>query len=99
VRQTNKDEVKVLCQYCNEPILEGELAAGALHRECAVRMVAGSVGHQLGLCSCHGGTDEDPPGISRREAARQALQLYLDMNALKDRYRALFLVPETATTQ
>lgn len=43
------------------------------HRECAARATLGSLGHQRGRCACHGGTEEDPPGMTRREAARAAL--------------------------
>jgi hypothetical protein len=87
------------CTYCDELILPDDPGeASFIHRECAVRAVAGSVGHQLGTCSCHGGTDEDPPGLTKREAARQALQLYVDMSAVKERYRALFIT-SVSTTQ
>ena len=46
------------------------------HLECRLRQVVGSVGHQLGQCSCHGGTLEDPPGMTRRQAARAAAELF-----------------------
>lgn len=48
------------------------------HVECWVRSVLGSVGHQLGVCSCFTtGVDayEDPPGMSLREAAKAACEL------------------------
>lgn len=74
------------CIYCFEPVLEAEpherrpvlgkaLTLGAIHRECEARGVLGSVGHQMGLCSCRGGpgTMDDPPGLTRRQAARAAL--------------------------
>jgi hypothetical protein len=32
-------------------------------------MALGSVGHQKGTCSCHGGTEEDPPEMTKRQAA------------------------------
>jgi hypothetical protein len=67
------------CQYCGEEIAAaGEPFAvvneGAawLHRECMVRMIVGSVGHQRRTCSCFGGAEEDPEGVTRREAARAA---------------------------
>jgi len=46
-----------------------------LHYECQLRGIVGSVGHQRGLCSCRGGpgTMDDPPGVSKREAARAAV--------------------------
>ena len=43
------------------------------HRECDLRQVVGSVGHQRGRCSCYGGTEEDPPALTRRQAAQAAV--------------------------
>jgi hypothetical protein len=76
-----------VCFRCEEPILPGEEAAqnvhffnadgtvteSAWHHECALRSIIGSVGHLRGTCSCNGGTEEDPPEMSRREAARAAV--------------------------
>lgn len=47
------------------------------HRECAARSVLGSVAHLERRCSCFGGdqTDGDPPGYTRRQAAKAALEL------------------------
>jgi hypothetical protein len=48
-----------------------------IHRECMLRQIVGSVGHQLGTCSCHGGEGPcDPPGMTVREAARAAADLF-----------------------
>lgn len=74
-----------LCSWCDEPILAGE--SGCItpylgkdgtelqlqHRECLARTMMGSVGHQRGKCPCFGGTEEDPPGLTKREAAHVAL--------------------------
>jgi len=68
------------CIWCEEVILQqnsgivysnGPLA----HLECFLRQTYGSVGHQRGLCSCNGGpgTMDDPAGMTRREAARAAV--------------------------
>lgn len=47
------------------------------HRECNLRHVIGGLNHQKGLCHCFGGTEpSDPPDMSRREAARQAVALF-----------------------
>ena len=63
------------CLHCGEPATLDAATRQALHRECAIRMVVGSVGHLLGQCSCFGGTREDPPALSTREAARKAASL------------------------
>jgi hypothetical protein len=57
-----------LCAYCDEPVdddatsaietMDGVFGNGEMrqvHRECLVRMIAGSAAHQLGECSCYGG--------------------------------------------
>lgn len=77
------------CMHCGEDVRDGEPArdmpihylCGAreverIHLECALRMVVGSVGHQLRECSCFGGTRDDPEGMTRREAARAACDLF-----------------------
>jgi hypothetical protein len=76
------------CLHCGEAIVAGEsgelttlvTAHGGqvvpLHDCCAVRMRIGSVGHQLGRCSCVGGSEDDPPGLSVRQAAEAAFSLW-----------------------
>jgi hypothetical protein len=75
------------CMHCGEPLLPDEavpaesrvLPAGAgvnYHRECLVRMVAGSAAHQLRECTCFGGTREDPPGMTARQAAILAFDTF-----------------------
>lgn len=68
------------CLYCGEGFADGDMGTvsdgRASHYECAMRGVVGSVGHQLKKCSCYGGTEEDPPGMTYREAARAAVALY-----------------------
>lgn len=80
------------CLHCAEPVLPtdrhelsvtldpkgGLIEERKVHWECAARAVLGSVGHQKGECSCHGGTAEDPPGMTRREAAQAALKYALE---------------------
>lgn len=48
----------------------------AIHRECFLRKMMGSVGHQMHMCSCFGGTYCDPPGMTQREAAKQAVEFW-----------------------
>lgn len=75
--------------HCGEEVREGEPArdmpvvytCGAceverIHLECVLRMAVGSVGHQRRECSCFGGTKDDPEGMTRREAARAACDLF-----------------------
>lgn len=78
--------ISEFCLFCEERILEqddgflifdGEKGRRRpVHWECNLRQVVGSVGHLTGKCSCHGGTDGDPPGMTRREAAKAAVALW-----------------------
>lgn len=76
------------CHWCNEDIVEGEkglVLPGSegdvpFHQECFLRQIVGSVNHQQGICSCFGGVDEDPAGLSVREAAKAAVKLFEDKN-------------------
>ena len=72
-----------LCIHCEEPITARDSGIGVpllaetvtqtyYHLECWGRVVLGSVGHQLRVCSCYGGLYEDPPTMTKREAARAA---------------------------
>ena len=76
------------CRYCQEPIARGDsgimiifatptdLELAPVHIECEMRKLVGGVNHQLKRCICCGGTEPpDPPGISRRHAARLAYKL------------------------
>ncbi len=67
------------CELCDEPIMPGEAVAPeckTAHRECAFRMVSGSVGHMTGVCPCHGFEDTSENGMTRRQAARAALEFF-----------------------
>jgi len=69
------------CAWCGEPVGECAVKSNliatdgvkriAFHTECHLRQIFGSVGHQRGLCSCNGGpgTMDDPPGMTKHEAA------------------------------
>lgn len=74
--------VHTSCLWCEEPIeaedygfVRGEIAE---HQECVLRQVVGSVGHLLGSCLCYvtGSSEGDPPGMTKREAARAAVAMY-----------------------
>ena len=76
------------CFSCKELVAEGDsgvmmplVEAGSAtyapqHRECFLRRIVGSVGHQQGTCSCYGGQEEDPPEMTKREAALAATKLF-----------------------
>jgi hypothetical protein len=69
------------CQRCDEPIDPAQYrkypdCPPFLHIECAIRMSVGSEGHQTYRCPCYGGTYEDPPGVSIRDAARAAFRVW-----------------------
>lgn len=49
----------------------------ALHEECFMRQIVGSIGHQTRRCSCFGGDYDDPPGMSKRDAAKIAYTVFL----------------------
>lgn len=76
-----------VCVHCDEPIRDGEQGVirgyvsllgiqtpEPVHRECDLRMILGGINHLNGDCTCHGGTQPpDPPGVTRRDAARLVL--------------------------
>ena len=81
----------ILCLWCGESISGDEFDNARrveyhsadehriryLHYECGLRSVIGSLAHIQGRCSCYGGSEDDPPGMSKRQAARAALEAYL----------------------
>lgn len=68
----------ITCPHCGEEIRIDESAAdGAWHHECLIRSIAGSAAHQLHECTCYGGTREDPPGMTPRQAAKLAYETFL----------------------
>lgn len=72
------------CVMCEEPVVAADIgtisAAGQVeHYACRMRAITGSVGHQMGRCSCFGGSEEDPPGMTRKQAAEAATALWHKM--------------------
>lgn len=74
------------CAWCDEGFIFGEqgvllphvgedgaVVEIAYHKNCFLRTIFGSVGHIQGKCSCQGGTEEDPTGLSKRQAADAAV--------------------------
>jgi hypothetical protein len=82
------------CSWCGEPITEDERNIGlnptVMHRECQFRAVVGSVGHLLRRCSCSqpGVGLDDPPKLTKREAARASYDLFFQISAWFDDIRA-----------
>ncbi len=71
-----------ICRWCSEPVdLDNEQHHAyheAMHYECGMRMMVGSLAHLEGRCSCHvpGATETDPPGMTLREAAVVAFERF-----------------------
>lgn len=79
--------VGAACGWCTELITADDsgvilpVAAAvpydlAYHRNCFLRTVIGSCSHQDGDCSCHDGRNGDPPGMTPREAADAAVEMF-----------------------
>ena len=74
------------CGFCQEPIQMGDRGCtipdvsggeNPYHFECHMRLVVGSLAHQRRRCSCYGGAELDPPGMSLRQAALAAWEYWL----------------------
>lgn len=67
------------CQWCEEEVPAADAEEGSeLHTECAFRAVVGGLNHLRGRCSCCGGDQlPDPPELTKREAARAALDYWV----------------------
>jgi hypothetical protein len=64
------------CLWCGEDVRTDDISYndGTIHEECLVRSIRGGVNHLRGECACCGGTKPpDPPGLTKREAARLVL--------------------------
>lgn len=87
--------VGATCQWCEEPIggtdsgifmpfYDGEQVVRVYdHVECWLRQIVGSLAHQHGRCSCHGGVAADPPAMTVRDAARTAVAAYYRANPIR----------------
>lgn len=76
------------CVWCEEPFAEddsgylvphmdgGPPTEHAYHPDCWQRQITGSVAHIEHRCACYGGSEEDPPGMTRREAATAAVEAF-----------------------
>lgn len=72
------------CDWCEEPIVfddEGLLipsvgTPSVFHRVCFLRSIIGSLGHQQQKCGCYGGNEEDPPEMTKKQAAEAATEFF-----------------------
>lgn len=64
------------CSHCDEELAAGQ-PSGELHRECLIRMLVGSVGHQQKRCGCYGREDQSEAGLTRRQAAQAAYRYFV----------------------
>jgi hypothetical protein len=79
-----------ICAWCNEPILPdedgfvlpmmhtcGHVDDRPWHLNCHMRSLIGGVNHLRRVCGCFGGAlASDPAGMTAREAADAAVQLF-----------------------
>lgn len=74
----------MICDHCGEEVLyedtDMSLNGKPAHKECLFRLLAGSAAHILKECSCFGGTRSDPPGLTPRQAAKLALEVFVTIN-------------------
>lgn len=54
-----------------------ETTLEAAHAECFIRMTVGSLRHLNRTCTCYGGDDSRPDGMSPREEAREVFEAVL----------------------
>lgn len=77
------------CAHCDEAISDGDTGLitaylgtegwtfKPLHYDCHMRGIVGGLNHQLGKCTCCGGTEPpDPPHMSKRAAAIAAVNCF-----------------------
>lgn len=71
------------CHWCQDLIAEGDDGVQYdngpyMHYECHMRQVIGSRAHVLGDCSCYvpGSSESDPPEMTKRQAAKAALEMW-----------------------
>ncbi len=88
--------IGIPCDWCGENILATEwgiIVPGieeddvclavedkVYHNECGYRFKRGSVGHITRQCPCFGGTEEDPPNTTKRQAALLAFMVAYSMS-------------------
>jgi hypothetical protein len=84
------------CGFCEEGIEMGDrgvtfphidergVVEMPYHFECHMRLVIGSVGPLRRRCSCNGGDEGDPPGMTLLQAARAAFHLWQAITGTRD---------------
>jgi len=82
------------CAWCEERFRLDDSGLGIdgdaplfYHVECFTRMIVGSVGHQLRLCTCFGGSDDcEPSTMTRHEWAHAAAELAAERRTIPARH-------------
>lgn len=70
------------CAWCDEPVsplgLHPAFQGEPMHIECGFRSACGSVAHIEHRCGCYvpGSEEGDPPGMTKRQAARAAMDAF-----------------------
>lgn len=79
-----------LCPLCDEkitpddPLWTSPINGTQAHYECGFRTIFGGANHLLKRCTCYGGLEPpDPPDLTRRQAAREAVIASLSAHSPK----------------
>lgn len=81
----SRTPVGTACIHCGESIVDGDSGVfysnetpTPAHRNCFLRAVIGSVAHIQKRCSCFvpGSHEDDPPGLTKRQAADAAVEAW-----------------------
>jgi hypothetical protein len=79
-----------ICDWCEEPITARDRGViysngPAAHLNCFLRQINGSVAHVLKTCSCYvpGASEDDPPELTRREAANLVVDILREKHEIK----------------
>ncbi len=87
------------CGYCEEAVTLQEQHPNfrePMHFACGLRAVAGSLGHLMRVCRCFvppsldgPEPEEDPPGMTKRQAAQIAFDYFRELEELNQKYDRL----------
>ncbi len=79
------------CFHCEETFVAEDSGVidcigNAMHYNCFLRGIIGSVAHLQKVCCCfvRGASEGDPPGMTRRQAADAAVKLWETLREVHD---------------